>query len=126
MAFQTQKELRSGKDRSSLLRYNRPRSEPGIRLEAALCTHTQGLWCLGHAHFHLARILPIARSTVTLGPLIEALLGRGDIGRVTTPGFKNWPLQSAPIRKAQGPRVLTHGIHGIEVFCSLFGALATG
>ena len=101
----------------------------GLRLASEwkqpLRFHMQELWCLGYTHFHLARILPIARGAVTLGPLIEALLSRCDIGRVATPGFKYWPLQGAPIREAQGPRVLTHGIHGIEMLGGPFGTLAT-
>src|SRR5262245_30484443 len=79
-------------------------------------------WCgLGHTCFHLTRILPIARRAITFGPQIKALLGRGDIGRVATPGFEHWPLQGTPIREAQGPRVLSHGIHGIEVLGGLSG-----
>src|SRR5215467_5768258 len=97
MTFQIQKELPSRKDHSSLLRYDKPRSEAGIGVEAALRSHTQAWWGLGHTHFHLARILPIARRAVTLGPLIEALLGRGNIGRVATPRLKHWPLQGAPV-----------------------------
>src|SRR4029453_8446159 len=109
----------------SLLQYDRHRSETSPReWRQPLRSYTQQSFWLGHACFHLARILPIARGAVTFGPLIEALLGRGDIGRVATPGFEHRPLHGTPIREAQGPRVLTHGIHGIEMLCGPFGTLA--
>src|SRR5215510_5378988 len=99
---------------------------PAFRRQPPSRPHAPQSFCLRHALFHLPRVLPIAGGAVVFGPLEEEFLGSGNIGSTAAPGFEHWPLQGTPIRKAQGPRVLTHGIHGIEVLGRLLGALATG
>ncbi len=71
---------------------------------------------LGKCGFHIFCILAVTGRPVVLGALVKKLLRGRRIGSLPLPGFKHGSLQRPAIGEAQLPWMLTHGVHGIEVF----------
>jgi hypothetical protein len=70
--------------------------------------HTSGI--------HRGAVFATARSPVALGPVIESLLCRQHLGRITSPNLQSRLLDGAGKRKRQRPRQTRpeSDIHGIQ------------
>src|SRR5215831_16097762 len=75
--------------------------------------------------FHLSIVLTASGSAVALGAMIENLLRHRHIGSLAFPRLQRWILQGARVGEAHLPRMVTHGVHRVEMLRGAFSALAS-